>query len=176
MTDRRNAPEFPKVKSPTRNVGVSVGGGILRFGTFASEGKRSGRSLGAGLYLAALPYDGELELMLDEPKPWKAQPEPPDIERTLTIDGSASSAARPTTDRKFTKIGNYRTVRLLGEGGMGAVYEAEQDQPRRKVAIKEARKRSFPPHECRGCHRKEGPQDFRANLGYGADEIWGSRV
>ncbi len=33
-------------------------------------------------------------------------------------------------------IGRYRVVRLLGEGGMGTVYEAEQDQPRRMVAIK----------------------------------------
>src|SRR5580658_7359764 len=74
--------------------------------------------------------------MLDDPKPSNAPAEPPDVERTLTIGGSSSSAAPPATDRKFTKIGNYRIVRLLGEGGMGAVYEAEQDQPRRKVAIK----------------------------------------
>jgi hypothetical protein len=33
-------------------------------------------------------------------------------------------------------IGHYRALRLLGEGGMGAVYEAEQDQPRRIVALK----------------------------------------
>jgi serine/threonine protein kinase len=33
-------------------------------------------------------------------------------------------------------IGSYRIVRIVGEGGMGVVYEAEQDHPRRTVAVK----------------------------------------
>ena len=33
-------------------------------------------------------------------------------------------------------LGTYEIIELIGEGGMGAVYEAEQDQPRRKVALK----------------------------------------
>ena len=33
-------------------------------------------------------------------------------------------------------IGGFRILRLLGEGGMGAVYEAEQAHPLRRVALK----------------------------------------
>lgn len=33
-------------------------------------------------------------------------------------------------------IGSYRILRLVGEGGMGVVYEAQQDQPQRTVALK----------------------------------------
>jgi tetratricopeptide (TPR) repeat protein/predicted Ser/Thr protein kinase len=33
-------------------------------------------------------------------------------------------------------IGRYRIVRHIGTGGMGEVYEAEQDNPRRRVALK----------------------------------------
>jgi WD40 repeat protein len=34
------------------------------------------------------------------------------------------------------RLARYRLLRLLGQGGMGAVYEAEQDTPRRLVALK----------------------------------------
>lgn len=35
-----------------------------------------------------------------------------------------------------SRIGRFRVLRKIGEGGMGVVYEAEQDNPRRTVALK----------------------------------------
>jgi WD40 repeat protein/predicted Ser/Thr protein kinase len=46
--------------------------------------------------------------------------------------GPAASGSPP-------KVGHYRVVRRIAEGGMGAVYEAEQDNPRRTVALKVVR-------------------------------------
>jgi len=43
----------------------------------------------------------------------------------------------------FERIGPYRLVRLLGEGGMSRVFEAVQDAPRRTVAIKLMREAAF---------------------------------
>ena len=48
----------------------------------------------------------------------------------FATDGDPGENASPVS------IGRYRIVRLIGEGGMGAVYEAEQEQPRRTVALK----------------------------------------
>jgi len=39
-------------------------------------------------------------------------------------------------ERAFTRIGKYRVVRLIGQGGMGSVYEATDEYSGRRVAVK----------------------------------------
>jgi serine/threonine protein kinase len=52
---------------------------------------------------------------------------------------AVSEASTPATPPLPDRIGTYRVVRRLGEGGMGIVYEAEQQTPKRPVAIKVVR-------------------------------------
>ncbi|MFO0892608.1 MAG: protein kinase [Isosphaeraceae bacterium] len=52
-------------------------------------------------------------------------------------DLAATSTAEPASESVGARIGPYKLLQQLGEGGMGAVYMAEQSEPmRRTVALK----------------------------------------
>jgi eukaryotic-like serine/threonine-protein kinase len=65
----------------------------------------------------------------------------------LLADWVAEDRANDPALPEGTRIGSYQVVRRLGEGGMGLVYEVEQEHPRRRVAIKLIRSEAtFDPH------------------------------
>src|SRR5262245_55647350 len=66
---------------------------------------------------------------------------PGDPSATLPPPGAGPTedipAPRRITEGPGTRIGPYKLLQLMGEGGMGAVYLAEQERPvRRRVALK----------------------------------------
>jgi serine/threonine protein kinase/tetratricopeptide (TPR) repeat protein len=71
----------------------------------------------------------------------------PDDDPSQNEDAGATRTAhgedRATISGLPDFIGGYRVLGKLGEGGMGTVYEAEQESPRRKVAVKVVRGGQF---------------------------------
>ncbi|MBL8730056.1 MAG: SUMF1/EgtB/PvdO family nonheme iron enzyme [Planctomycetes bacterium] len=69
-----------------------------------------------------------------------------EVEALLDADGRASGFLRPGQaaallqaigERPGVRIGRYRLIEILGEGGFGVVFRAEQEEPiRRPVALK----------------------------------------
>jgi serine/threonine protein kinase/WD40 repeat protein len=81
----------------------------------------------------------------DDPEPTRldsADPENDDslrpTEATRTV-GASHPGSAPIPE----SIGQYRIVSKLGEGGMGVVYEARQEHPKRNVALKVVRGGQF---------------------------------
>jgi tetratricopeptide (TPR) repeat protein len=76
---------------------------------------------------------GEVESLLAQSEGTEGFMEAPAVEvaaRDLATSFDPRERSHPAV------IGRYRIIRLVGEGGMGTVYEAEQEEPRRTVALK----------------------------------------
>ncbi len=69
----------------------------------------------------------------------------PTVSPGATPTLAAAAASEPVAPARTIPeaIGEYRVVDLLGEGGMGVVYEAEQASPHRRVALKVMRQGHF---------------------------------
>lgn len=57
-------------------------------------------------------------------------------QQLIAANATSDEAGVTTVRGSPAAIGRYRIIRKLGEGGMGSVFLAEQDQPRRFVAVK----------------------------------------
>lgn len=76
--------------------------------------------------------------MSQEEKPPDARPNAgQETDDSPALFHAASTVDLPLADGLGPKIGPYRILQLLGEGGFGSVYMAEQSEPiRRRVALK----------------------------------------
>ena len=75
--------------------------------------------------------------MAETPKdPGDRQTENSSAETQSEAEPAATKSANPPSDSVPVMIGDYRIIRKLGAGGMGIVYEAEQQHPKRLVALK----------------------------------------
>ena len=71
-----------------------------------------------------------------------------DERRPEFLAGNASDALNPSAGDLPQSLGPFRIRGLLGEGGMGAVYEAEQESPLRTVALKVLHPFFRKQHDC----------------------------
>jgi serine/threonine protein kinase len=87
-------------------------------------------------YLAkACAGDSELRTRLDALL--KAHDEAGDFLEEPALGHDVTVAAAPLAEGPGTVIGRYKLLQQIGEGGMGVVFMAEQEQPvRRRVALK----------------------------------------
>src|SRR5262245_44662493 len=56
------------------------------------------------------------------------------VELPVLDDGAAAWSR--SHDLTGATIAGFRVLRRIGEGGMGTVYEAEQQRPQRRIALK----------------------------------------
>ena len=77
------------------------------------------------------------ELQIRVARLLQVQAESPSFLEAPAVGVAATIQLSSPAERPGTRIGPYKLRELLGEGGMGSVFVAEQEKPlRRKVALK----------------------------------------
>ncbi len=80
------------------------------------------------------PEDSDKPVMPDEDDETGSLPLPTSSEFAAIFEETNSSAG---AGERPKRIGPYKVLEVLGEGGMGVIYLAEQREPiRRRVALK----------------------------------------
>ncbi|MBO6514645.1 MAG: serine/threonine protein kinase [Phycisphaerales bacterium] len=74
---------------------------------------------------------------MNDPSPDDTSPTHPSSPNTLETQASNALSSSPDHPGAIpTTIGHYQIESVIGQGGMGAVYKAQQSSPRRTVALK----------------------------------------
>ena len=102
------------------------------------ERARAERVRGFGLRSEDRELRAQVQALLnahDEAGEFLASPTVPEADEAARVATTLGSS--PPTERPASTIGPYKLLQVIGEGGFGVVYMAEQEEPvRRRVALK----------------------------------------